>query len=111
MVVPVCPLSIDRGVDTVITQNADEEAHIRKVGHIFERDRVGRQQACDHKRQSCVLGAADRNRATKLLPAGYPNSIHGVRRSEVLCRPVFKAFAFSSCKRALTASQASARLT
>ncbi len=82
--VAVRALAVERGIDAVIAQDADEQAHIGEVGHVLQRDRIRRKHACDHQRQGRVLRAADRDRALEALPPRYANSVHLVRRFEWL---------------------------
>ena len=106
MPVRIRALAVEGGVHAMVAQDADEQAHVREVGHVLERDRVGREQACDHQRQSRVLGAAYRNRAVQALSAGYANSVHLVRRDRVAWHlPVERAKLSLSCKRRAPAPQ------
>ena len=80
MGVAVGALPVDRGIDAVIAQDADEKAHIGEVRHVLQRDRVGGEKARDHQRQSRILRPADRDRAIQAMSARNSNSVHNARR-------------------------------
>ena len=65
-----------------------------------------REQACDHQRQSRVLGPADRDRAVQAMSARYANSVHLVRRDRVARHlPEERAKLSLSCRRRAPAPQ------
>jgi hypothetical protein len=55
--------ALDRIVDALIAEDADELLDIGQMRHVFERQRVVGEQRGDHQRQGRVLGARDRNAA------------------------------------------------
>ena len=70
--------AIDGDVGAMIAEDADQLLDIGKMRHIFQRQRVIRQQRGDHQRQSGVLGAGNRDDPAKFIAAGNSDAIHRV---------------------------------
>ena len=70
----------------MIAKNADQLLHIGQMRHVFERQRVIRQQRRNHQRERCVLGARDRDDAIEFVAADYSDAIHEKSLSRLLCR-------------------------
>ena len=73
--------AVDGVIDAMIAENADELFDVGQMRHIFERQRIVRQQRRDHQRQSRILGAGNRNDAIELVTANNLDAIHNVSLS------------------------------
>ena len=82
--------AVDRIVDAMIAEDADQLLDIGQMRHVFERQRIVGQQRGDHQRQRRVLGARDRNAAVELVAADNSDAIHGERHFRRKCR--FRSF-------------------
>ena len=68
--------AVDRIVDAVIAEDADQLLDIGQMRHVFQRQRVVGQQRGDHQRQGGVLGAGNRNASGELVAADNSDAIH-----------------------------------
>jgi hypothetical protein len=73
--------AIDRHVDAVIAENAQQLLDVGQMRHVFERQRIAGQQRGDHQRQGGILGAGNRNDAIQLITADNSDTIHGRLRA------------------------------
>ncbi|QTK79652.1 SDR family oxidoreductase [Agrobacterium tumefaciens] len=73
--------AVNRDIDAVITENADELLHVRQMRDVFERQRIACQKRCDHQRQGRVLGAGDGNDAVERIATRNSDAIHASLRA------------------------------
>lgn len=65
----------------MIAENADQLFNVSQVRHIFQRQRIIRQQRRDHQWQGRILGTGNRDDAIELVTANNLDTIHNVSLS------------------------------
>lgn len=69
--------AIDRIIDAVIAQDADQLLDIGQMRHVFQRQRVVGQKRGDHQGQRRVFRTRDRNASGELVAPDNSDAIHG----------------------------------
>ena len=75
LALPLAP-AVDGDIGPVIAQDADQLLDIGQMRHVLQRQRIVRQERCDHQRQGGVLGAGNRDDPVKLVATGNSDAIH-----------------------------------
>jgi len=74
------PPSIDRMIDAMMTENAQEHANVGEIRDIFKGQRFAREQRGDHQWKRRVLGAGNPYHAVQCLAADDPNTVQETPR-------------------------------
>src|SRR5262245_22476807 len=70
------PLASDHDVDAMISENTLKLVDVGEPRDILEDQCFLGEQARNHQRERCILGARDRDSPVQTLPANDPDSIH-----------------------------------
>jgi hypothetical protein len=70
------PAPVDRIIDAVIAENADQLLDVGQMRNVFQSQRIVGQQRGDHQRQGRVLCAGNGDRPVQSVAADDPDLVH-----------------------------------